>query len=64
VKILNDYLIEQCKMKSIQYIDVNKGLTENNILLNKYSNDGVHLNGDGYMIWKDTISPYISKIPK
>lgn len=62
IKILNNYLQEQCKMKSIQYIDVNKGLTENNILSPKYSNDGVHLNGNGYMIWKKIVSPYINKL--
>lgn len=63
VQILNNYLVEQCKLLSIQYIDINGRLSNNNILSNKYSNDGLHLNGDGYIIWKEIISPYVNKIP-
>ena len=63
VEALNNYLVEQSKLLSIQYIDINGKLLENNMLSPKYSNDGLHLNGDGYIIWKKVISPYVSKIP-
>jgi lysophospholipase L1-like esterase len=62
IEILNNYLVEQCKLKSIQYIDVNGRLSENKILSPKYSNDGLHLNGDGYIIWKQVILPYVNKL--
>jgi len=62
VEMLNNYLVEQCKLKSIQYIDVNGKLSENNILSPKYSNDGLHPNEDGYIIWKQVILPYINKL--
>lgn len=63
VQILNNYLVEQCKLLSIQYIDINGRLLDNNILSKRYSNDGLHLNGDGYIIWKKIISPYVNNIP-
>jgi len=62
VEILNNFLVEQCKLKSIQYIDVNVKLSENNVLSPKYSNDGLHLNGDGYLIWKQVLLPYVRKL--
>ena len=63
IEILNNYLVKQCKLLSITYIDINSKLSDNNGLLSeKYSNDGVHLNGDGYIIWKNILLPYISKI--
>jgi lysophospholipase L1-like esterase len=62
VEILNNYLVEQCKLLSITYIDINSKLLDNDDLLSeKYSNDGVHLNGEGYIIWKNILLPYISK---
>lgn len=63
VEMLNDYLVEQCKLLSVQYIDLNKKLLDNNLLSNKYSDDMAHLNGDGFIIWKEIISPYINRIP-
>jgi lysophospholipase L1-like esterase len=62
VEILNNFLVEQCKLKSIQYVDVNEKLSENNILSPKYSNDGLHVNKDGYIVWKEIILPYINKL--
>jgi lysophospholipase L1-like esterase len=34
---------------SVTYIDLNAGLTQNSLLDTKYSRDGLHLNGDGYV---------------
>lgn len=63
VEILNNYLVEQCKLLAIQYIDLNGRLSDKNLLSNRYSDDGYHLNGDGFIIWKEIISPYVNKIP-
>jgi lysophospholipase L1-like esterase len=63
VQILNNYLVEQSKLLSIQYIDINWRLLDNNLLSKRYSYDGSHLNGDGYIIWKEIISPYVNDSP-
>jgi lysophospholipase L1-like esterase len=44
---------------SITYIDLNAGLAQDSLLKSMYSRDDVHLNGDGYAMWKDLINPYI-----
>jgi lysophospholipase L1-like esterase len=44
---------------SVTYIDLNVGLTRNSILATQYSRDGLHLNGDGYAIWKELIKSYL-----
>ncbi len=62
VEMLNHYLIEQGKLLSVPYIDLNEKLSEKNKLSPKYSIDGLHLNGDGYIIWKDILLPYVKKI--
>jgi len=64
VKILNDFLITQCNLLSIPYINLNGQLSNSHYLLKCYSNDGIHLNGDGYMVWKNNIMPYIIKISR
>jgi len=44
---------------SIAYIDLNAGLAQGSLLNPIYSRDDVHLNGNGYAVWRDTISPYL-----
>ncbi len=45
--------------KLITYVDLNEALSDGSCLREEYSNDGIHLNGKGYKVWRDTISPYI-----
>ena len=47
------------KNELITYVDLNEALSNGSCLSEEYSNDGVHLNGKGYKIWRDIISPYI-----
>ncbi len=57
---LNDRLQLLAKRTvSVTYIDLNTGLTRNSLLETKYSRDGLHLNGDGYAIWKERIKSYL-----
>ncbi len=57
---LNLKLKELAKKENIVFIDLNKVLSENGKLKKSYSSeDGVHLNGDGYYVWKDNIIKYI-----
>ena len=43
----------------ISYVDLNKALANESNLYEKYTSDGIHLNGSGYKAWRDIISPYI-----
>lgn len=44
---------------SIIYIDLNAGLAKDSLLNPIYSIDDLHLGGNGYSVWKDTISPHL-----
>jgi lysophospholipase L1-like esterase len=43
----------------IRYVDLYQLFSTNNSLLANVSEDGVHLNGNGYAIWKEAINGYI-----
>lgn len=60
IKLLNERLQVLAKQtESITYIDLNVGLTSDSLLKSRYTRDGVHLNGEGYAVWKELIKPYI-----
>ena len=60
ILLLNDRLQILAKQtESITYIDLNVGLAADSLLKAEYTRDGVHLNGDGYAIWKKLIKPHI-----
>lgn len=44
--------------KNIEFIDLNKILSPNGFLDNKYTTDGIHLNGDAYVLWAKEIINY------
>ena len=47
---------------TIFYIDLySKFLDSSNQLDKQYTLDGIHLNGQGYLIWKNEVSKYVSK---
>jgi lysophospholipase L1-like esterase len=43
----------------VAFIDINAGLAGTGGLKAELSYDGVHLNGEGYRIWKDEISKFV-----
>lgn len=46
--------------KNLQYIDVYSTLIDDQRLLDpKYTNDGLHLTGEGYLRWKEEIEKYV-----
>lgn len=59
---INILLAAMCKEKNITFIDINSSLKEKNgiKLDTAYSNDGLHLMADGYMIWKKIIEKYVN----
>jgi lysophospholipase L1-like esterase len=56
---LNRLLEEATIENGVEFIDVNSGLTEGELLNDKFTRDGLHLNGDGYGAWRDILQPYI-----
>jgi lysophospholipase L1-like esterase len=55
-KMLKSYSIEQ----KITFININEGLTSRQEgLLKENTYDGIHLLGNGYVVWSKTISPYV-----
>ena len=61
---LNLKLQELSEKENIVFIDLNKVLSENGKLKKSYSSkDDIHLNGDGYFAWKNSIKKYIQWIP-
>ena len=58
---INQGLQKLCADKDLQYIDVHSHLTgDDKVLLNpRLSNDGLHLLGEGYVIWKGVLEKYL-----
>jgi lysophospholipase L1-like esterase len=60
VRKLNEKLKAYAIEKNITFININDGLTsQQDGLLKEYTNDGLHLIGNGYVVWSKTISPYV-----
>ena len=59
VKQLNNLLKDYAKRNKIKFIDINNKLAPNGVLLEKYSLDGLHLNGKGYIEWSKILKSYI-----
>lgn len=56
----NRLLEELCAEKGVVYLDVYSVLVDANGDLNAaYTNDGLHLLGEGYLVWKDAIKSYV-----
>ncbi|NMF62329.1 G-D-S-L family lipolytic protein [Brasilonema octagenarum UFV-OR1] len=59
---LNLQLREVAKEFSYEYIDVFSHLSDSqNQLDTRYTQDGLHLNGQGYLMWKQAIEKYVKE---
>jgi len=58
IGVLNERIKSFCLQNNVVYIDLNPALAPRGYLDKTYSNDGVHLNGEGYLIWKREIEKY------
>jgi lysophospholipase L1-like esterase len=59
VKLLNSEL-QKLSGNRIVYINLFDKFVSDNRLSTKYTYDGTHLNGRGYLIWKQEIEKYIN----
>lgn len=57
---LNNQLKKLCKNYNLTYIDLYPSFTNKDHKLNpKYTNDGLHLKGKGYLLWNALVEDYI-----
>ena len=58
---INEKLESFCSRPRLQYVDVFGKLKNdvNNYMNPAYTNDGLHLTGEGYMVWADLIRKYL-----
>lgn len=47
--------------QNVTYIDLHSLFNKNDVLNEKYTTDGVHLNGSGYEVWALELQKYVSK---
>ncbi|MCP9611849.1 GDSL-type esterase/lipase family protein [Coprobacter tertius] len=61
VKLINDRLKQLTEKEGIRYIDLYSFFVEENSekMNPAYTNDGLHLLGKGYLLWRDIIMPYV-----
>ncbi len=53
---LNTHLQNFATEHSLQFLDINRHLSDNGTLNSRYSRDGVHLNSNAYVIWGRTLA--------
>jgi lysophospholipase L1-like esterase len=57
---INNHLKKIAKEDGLTYIDLFSVFAdENNRLKKEYTHDGLHVNGEGYLLWKKTIEKYV-----
>lgn len=63
VKQANEKLKVFCQNRSLVFVDLYSAFKNsyNDKMNLQYSNDGLHLLGAGYMLWKQLLLPYITK---
>ena len=59
---INRGLVALTKKYNFQYINLHDSfLDKNNVLNSNYSADGLHLNGKGYLVWKEQINDIVNE---
>ena len=64
VRVLNDGLHVWCAESKVTFVDLNEVLSLNESLRPDVSDDGIHLNSRGYVLWRDAIRRYIDNAPR
>jgi lysophospholipase L1-like esterase len=62
IKEMNNRLIQLCKTKQIIYVDLYKHFIFKGTMNPKYTGrDKLHLNAEGYVLWKNIIEGYVAE---
>jgi len=57
---MNLRISQIAKDYALPYVDLYHQLTDaSGDLSLKFTDDGIHLNGLGYLVWKNTLKPYL-----
>lgn len=60
ITALNDHLNRNAAEHGYVYIDLFSSFADDEGRLDtRYTNDGLHLTGDGYMLWRSILEPYL-----
>ncbi|HEY3700274.1 MAG TPA: GDSL-type esterase/lipase family protein [Spongiibacteraceae bacterium] len=60
IKLANNFLREECKKRGYTFIDLNTAFLDGDGMLQRdLSNDGIHLLGAGYKLWRDEIKAQV-----
>ncbi len=64
VRATNALLVDVAEKTAASYVDLSLLFAdENGVILNQYSNDSLHLLGEGYRVWAKEIAPTIGSEP-
>lgn len=63
VRVLDGLLQGWCASSGIGYLSIADRLTSNGRLRAEYTYDGLHLNGNAYLIWRDAVDLYLQLNP-
>lgn len=44
------------------YLNLRDAFLENGILSNRFTSDGLHLNGSGYLLWRQQVDPIMKEL--
>ncbi len=65
VAVINDMLKTMAEEEGVTYLDLYSCFSDEEGKMDpKYSNDGLHLNGEGYDLWKRVVKNEIGKLPQ
>lgn len=65
VAVINNMVRIMTEEEGVEYLDLySRFATPEGKMDTKYSNDGLHLNGDGYLLWKEMVEDEIGKLPQ
>lgn len=59
---INNAIKNIAERENAEYIDLySHFVNEEGKMDLKYTNDGLHLLGEGYLLWRDVVKPYINE---
>ena len=65
VAVVNAMLKDMAEEEDVEYLDLYSRFANEEGKMNPaYSNDGLHLNGDGYLLWKEMVEDEIGRLPQ
>lgn len=62
IRKLNEQLKELAQTEGAVYLDIHSGMTDpSGRLREELTQDGIHLNGEAYLIWRDALIPHVKR---